>query len=312
MRTIAITGISGYIGNQLLQRLNKQDSVETIIGIDIKPPRTASSKLRFYSRDICEPFSDIFVNNKVDSAIHLAFAVKPTHNYAGAHRTDIDGVKNFLNACRQASVEHLLYMSSNTAYGPHPDNPVPLSEESPLRPIPSFQYSRDKGESDMICQDFAKQNPNICVTIARFCPVLGPDGRGTVSAGMFQSVMMRLTGYNPQLQFIHEDDVTEVFLTLLNQKQEGIFNAGGDGWLSYKEVIAATGKRCIVLPAALITPVLSITWALRLQSQSPPSGLEFIKYPMVLSTDKLKKATGFKFRYSSRETLMSYLSAQKH
>lgn len=312
MRKVAITGISGYIGNQILQRLDKHDSVESIIGIDLKLPRFASSKLKFYSRDICRPFTDIFIDNKVSSAIHLAFAVKPTHDHNRARIIDIDGANNFMEACRQASVGQLIYMSSHSAYGPHPDNPNPLTEESLLRPIRSFQYSRDKAEADRMFQEFAKQNPNICVSIVRACPVIGPHAAGSVSTAMFKPVMMRLMGYNPQLQFVHEDDIADLLVTLLKQKLSGAFNAAGDGWLSYKDVIAATGKRCIVLPAGLISPILAVTWTLRLQVQSPPGGLEFIKYPAVLSTDKLKEASDFKFRYNSRDALMSYLSTAKH
>ncbi|MEK9144413.1 MAG: hypothetical protein AAB339_02245, partial [Elusimicrobiota bacterium] len=42
-----------------------------------------------------------------------------------------------------------------SAYGAHPDNPVPLTEESPLRPNMRFQYSRDKAETDRMFQDYA-------------------------------------------------------------------------------------------------------------------------------------------------------------
>jgi len=312
MRTVAITGISGYIGNQLLQRLDRQDNVETIVGIDLKQPRSSSSKLKFYYRDVSQPFTDIFIPNKVDSAIHLAFAVKTTHDHTHARRTDIDGASNFMEACRQASVGHMLYMSSHTAYGPHPDNHNPLTEDSPLRPIRSFQYSWDKGEADLMFQDFAKQNHNTCVTIIRACPVIGPNASGTVSSGMFLPIMMRLREYDPQLQFIHEDDIAEIYLTLLKLKLPGIFNAAGDGSLSYKEAIAAARRRCIVLPTYLITLLLSITWTLHLQSKSPPGGLEFIKHSAVISSEKLKRATGFKFHHSSRDALTSYLNTQTH
>ena len=38
MKRIAITGISGYIGKILLYKLANMDDVNSIIGIDIKPP----------------------------------------------------------------------------------------------------------------------------------------------------------------------------------------------------------------------------------------------------------------------------------
>ncbi len=311
MKTVAVTGISGYLGTGILQRLEKRDDVETIIGMDIKPPQVMSPKLKFVTHDIREPFGRVFSDNKVDCAIHLAFAVRPTHDYKGARAIDIDGAKNFIEACEQANVKRLLYLSSNTAYGPNSDNPDYLTEDMPLRPTPGFLYSWDKGEADQMFQDFMKENPEYCVTIVRACPVLGPRGGGSVSAGMYQMVMMRLQGYNPQLQYLHEDDLADILTMLIMQEQPGIFNAAADGPLSYKEVIALTGKRCIVLPSWFITPILSITWNLHLQSASPPGGLDFIKYPVVLSNEKLKKTTGYQFRYTTKETLMAFLEAGK-
>ena len=115
MRRIAITGISGYLGNRLLQRLTQEEEVEIIVGIDLNPPRSESPKLRFYSRDVREPFADVMIENEVDAAVHLAFAVRPTHDVEGARRIDIDGARNFIEACQKASVEYLLYLSSHTS-----------------------------------------------------------------------------------------------------------------------------------------------------------------------------------------------------
>ena len=309
MRRIAVTGVSGYLGNRLLRRLAREEAVESVVGIDVNPPRSESPKLRFYRRDVRESFADVMLENQVDAAVHLAFAVRPTHDYEGARRIDIDGARSFIEACQKASVGHLLYLSSHTSYGPHPDNPVPLTEDSPLRPIQSFQYSWDKGEADRMFQDLMERCPDLCVNVVRACSILGPEGIGSVSTGMFQSVMIRLIGYDPLVQFLHEDDLAELFVTLIRTRKRGVFNAGGEGALRYSEVIAATGRPSVALPAGMLSLLLTLSWRLRLQSESPPGGLEFIKYPIVVSTEKVRKEVGFTFRYTTRDTLEAYLSA---
>ena len=128
MMNIAITGISGYVGTKLLQHLNGFDAVQKIIGIDTREPRIKSTKLEFYLRDIREPLNDLFAENKVDIAVHLAFILRPTRGTAVARQIDIDGTENLLSACRQAGVKRLLYLSSHTVYGAHKDNPIPLTE----------------------------------------------------------------------------------------------------------------------------------------------------------------------------------------
>jgi UDP-glucose 4-epimerase len=311
VRRIAITGVSGYLGNRLLRRLTQEEDVESIVGIDLNPPRSGSPKLHFHSRDVREPFIDVLQANKVDAAVHLAFAVRPSHDHEGARRVNIDGARNFIEACDKASVESLLYLSSHTAYGPHPDNPVPITEDAPLRPLPTFQYSWDKGEADRMFQDLMERRPAICVNIVRACSILGPEGIGSISTGMFQSVMIRLIGYDPMVQFLHEDDWAELILTLLRSRKPGVFNAGGEGALRYREIIAQAGRPCISVPAQMLTPLLALSWRLRLQSKSPPGGLAFIKYPIVLSTEKVRQKVGFTFRYSTRETLLAYLGASR-
>ena len=132
MKNIATTGISGYIGTRLFCHLDGIDSVERIIGIDIKQPRFESAKLGFYFHDILKPFGDLLVQNEVDTAVYLAFILRPTRNRALARQINVGGMINFVQACQQANVKQILYLSSHTVYGAHPDNPVPAREDSPL------------------------------------------------------------------------------------------------------------------------------------------------------------------------------------
>jgi UDP-glucose 4-epimerase len=312
MQSVAITGISGYIGTRLIAHLSTMDNVHKIVGIDIGKPLFNSPKLQFYSQDILKPFHEIFVENRVDSAINLAFIVKPVHDRAHAERTDIDGNANFLKACKQAKVKHVLYISSHTVYGAHPDNPLWLKEDSPLRPLPDFQYSWDKVRTEEALQGFVASNKSVCVTILRSCPVIGPTGASSAAALMFKPpVMIGVSGYDPPMQFVHEDDLVEVVATFLKQRMPGVFNVAGDGEILYSEVARISGKRMIRLPEPLLRAVLSASWALRIQGDSPTSGLEFIKYPPIVNTKKLKNESSFQFRYSSKEALASFWSTGK-
>jgi len=307
MKRVAITGISGYIGSRLLSQLEKMEAVEKIIGIDIKPPRGSSSKLTFYCQDILKPLDEILVENEVDSVVHLAFIVKPTHDKKTARQIDIDGTINFLEACRKARVEQILYLSSHTVYGAHSDNPLYLEEDSSLRPLQDFQYSWDKVQAEGIFSDFAASNKDICITILRSCPVIGPNAANAVVTSMFKPVMIRIAGYDPPMQLIHEDDLVNAILTVLSQKKAGIFNVAGDGEIQYSDVAKLYGKRIIAIPEIVLRLLLGFSWILRLQNESPTSGLEFIKYPPIVSTEKIKRELGFQFGYSSREALLAFL-----
>jgi nucleoside-diphosphate-sugar epimerase len=75
-----ITDVSGYLGTLLFKRIVQEGEVERIVGIDIKEPAFTSPKFTFIKHDIRQSFVDIFTNNKIDTAIHLAFVVAPIHN----------------------------------------------------------------------------------------------------------------------------------------------------------------------------------------------------------------------------------------
>jgi UDP-glucose 4-epimerase len=309
---IAITGISGYVGTKLLNHLEDSDAVQKIIGIDIREPRVNSAKLKFYRRDIREPFADLLAENEVATAVHLAFILKPTRHTAVARQVDIDGTKNLLSACHQAGVKHLLYLSSHTVYGAHKDNPMPLTEDSLLRPVNGFQYSQDKVEAERILREYGDADPNLTLTILRSCPVIGPNAVGSATTIMFQPVIMiGVAGYDPPLQFVHEDDLVNILGAFIIRPKEGTYNVAGDGVLQYSEAAALLGKRLLKLPGKLLELVIAFSWAAHLQSASPAGGLAFIKYTPVVSTDRLKRELDFKFQYSSQEALLSFASVVK-
>jgi len=237
MKNVAITGIGGYLGGLLLDRLEQEDEVERIIGLDIKEPGVTSSKLKFYQQDVRKPFADIF------------FQVTPIHDEKGTHSINITGSQNFLEACEKAGASQLFYMSSYTAYGAHADNPESISEDAPLRPAANFPYPTDKAKVDIMFQDFMKSHSDMAVTIVRTVAVTGPHSVVGGLSVLFTPVMIRAKGHDPLWQFIHEDDLVELVTILLKQRQHGVFNVAGDGGVRYSEMIQAAGKRSIALPA---------------------------------------------------------------
>jgi UDP-glucose 4-epimerase len=307
MKNIAITGISGYIGSRLLAHLDRSDGPARIIGINTREPALKPTKLKFYAQDIREPLGDLFLENNVDTVVHLAFILRPTRKTENARQIDIRGMTNLVKACQQASIRHVIYLSSHTVYGAHKDNPVPLTEDATPRPATDFQYSRDKGETERILCDYSASEPNVTVTILRSCPVIGPNAIGSATTIMFQPfIMVSVAGYDPLMQFVHEDDLISIINLFIEQGKGGIYNVAGEGVLKYSEVARRLRKRLIKLPRILLEKVIALSWATHLQSASPASGVEFIKCPPVVSTEKLKKELGFEFQYSSQEALAAF------
>lgn len=80
MKNVCITGASGYIGHKLVQFLPEKDEVSQIVGIDIQAPSMAVNKFRFYQRGVRESVDDILKKYEINTVIHTAFILPPTHD----------------------------------------------------------------------------------------------------------------------------------------------------------------------------------------------------------------------------------------
>jgi nucleoside-diphosphate-sugar epimerase len=310
VRSVAITGISGYLGAQVLRQLDEEKEVQTVVGIDIKPPSYSTNKLRFYSRDVREPMIDIFDQNKVDSAFHLAFVVPP-HTAVDAHGINIGGSQSFLHACDATSVEALFYQSSHMVYGAYRDNPPLIMEDQPLRPVRDFPYGADKAEVDLMFQKYMRAHPKQSVTIVRVVAVTGPGAGPSGLNVLFMPITMYVRGCDPEWQFIHEDDLARLDVSLVKERRSGVFNAGAEGSVRYREMLSFTRKPSLGLPPWLFGFLVSVGWKLHIQRKSQVGAMGFIMYPTLVSTEKLSKTTNFKFTMNSRDALKSFMDAYR-
>ncbi len=307
MMRIAITGSSGYLGQQLVRRLVGDREVETVVGIDTRDPKDPHPKLNFYARDVTVDFHDVFITEKVDVAVHLAFVVRPSRDERGVRQINVGGTERFIAACRESGLRHAVYLSSTTAYGAYADNVVPLTEESPLRPNEAFQYSKDKAAADILFQRFGEGTERPLVTVLRSCPVIGPNSFDAIGARVFQPIMIRVLGHDPPMQFIHEDDLINLLVYAIKEKMAGIFNVAGEGLVGYSELATVARKPMLVLPRVFLSPLLQATWWARLQSASSAAGLVYIMHPWVVDAGRFVREGGFRYRYSSEDAVRCLL-----
>jgi UDP-glucose 4-epimerase len=298
-----ITGGSGYIGSRLVERLAQRDNVERILICDVRPPRAFRPKVEFEQLDVTDKsrVRELVEREKPDVLIHLAFLLNPIHDEFRMYEVDVGGTQNVLEAAERAGVQQLLVTSSATAYGAFPDNPVPITEEQTVRGVPDFEYARDKAECDRLCQLWALRNPERVMTIVRPSIVLGPTvDNYIVRLWTDQPVQIDVGGGDTPIQFVHEDDVVEALILLVEGRHGGAYNVGGDGTLTINECGDIIGLKRRKLPLRAAWRLGALMWKLR-QSETPPGNLHFALHPWVVANDKLK-SVGWKPRYSTRET----------
>ena len=308
-----ITGGSGYIGSRLIELLAEREDTERIVITDIRPPAVPWPKTAYIEMDIRDramlPLLEI---EEPDALVHLAFVLNPMHDEQTMYDIDVNGTQNVLDAASRAGTAHLLVASSTTAYGAWPDNPVPLTEQHPVRGMPSYEYARDKTEIDRMCQLWAAEQPDRLMTIVRPCIVFGPTvDNYIVRVWETLPFIPLVDGIDAELQYIHEDDVVDALSRLLIERRGGIFNLTSDGTLRASEAARLAGLKARKVPYRPYRRLASALWRLRLpRVEAPPGQLDFFRFPWLASNEKIKAELGWQPRYTSRETFEAALSAR--
>ena len=315
MKNVFITGISGYLGARLIKRLRQKDDINEIVGIDIHPPDgKLDQHISFYQKDIRDPkIGELIAQHNIDTVFHLAFVVKPIHNLKKMHNIDINGTKNVLEQSDFANVKHLIAISSTLAYGAHPDNPKRLKEDAPLRGNQSYPYGYYKAMTDGMIQKFGKSHPDMTVTTLRPCTVFGPNIDNYISRMLFLPVTVCVKGYDPPVQFVHEDDFVSACLAAMKKEIPGAFNITGDGYLPISKIADMLGTRVISVPSWLLYPTLECLWRIHFPMIEVNRGyLNYIRYPFIAANKKAKKLLNFQPQYTSLQTLKDTVRSRRN
>ena len=302
---IGITGAAGYFGRKIIERLEKNEECEKIVGISRRSFKHNFKKLDYYQMDVRDKkLKDLFEG--VDVIIHLAFVLNPIHSRKEMHSINVGGAKNVLEIAKRTGVKKLIITSSTMVYGAWPDNPKYLTEESPLRGHPTYYYNQDKIEVEKMCKEFSMEN-DILLTILRPCLVLGPTVDHFYTRLLNWPVLPLVDGKNPDMQFLHEDDLARAHEIFVMEDIPGIFNIVGRGTMKWSDVVETAGRKVVKLPSFILYPTLSLLWHLHL-TEFPSQILDFIKYRWVASGEKAQKEAGFIPEYTTKEALQSFLN----
>jgi UDP-glucose 4-epimerase len=300
-----ITGGSGYIGSRLVDLLGRRDDTEKMVICDVASPKGYRPKTEYERLDVRDRQAVRSVVERVrpDVLVHLAFILNPSHDEGFAYDVDVNGTHNVLEAAEHAGTRQLLVTTSGVAYGAFPDNPVPLTEDDPVRGVAGFSYARDKTESDRLCQLWAARHTDRVMTIVRPCIVFGPNvDNYLVRLWTKQPFAVDIGGtIDRDVQFVHEDDVVEGIAGLLLGRHGGAYNVAGDGLMTNRECAELIGVPIRKLPLRVYRGLARTMWRLR-QAEAPPGAIDFALHSWLLSNEKLKRTTGWSPKYSSRET----------
>jgi UDP-glucose 4-epimerase len=311
-KVVAITGASGYVGTKLLERLEQEPSRRKLVAFDVNSLPLPVHNIAFYRKNVSEPIDDELNDQGVTTLVHLAF-----NDRRGANRREIDAIheenletlRSVMASCASSRVTHLIYLSSHTVYGAHSDNPTPITDDAPMRPSHDFPYAHDKHHCELLLDEYARAQQDVKITVLRSCTVLGHGADNLATQSFFHPWMLGVLDYNPPMQFVYDDDLARVMSIIIQKEIPGTFNVAGDGVVHYREMAKIIKSRLVNLPLFLAYPLVKLCGGLRLQRDASTDSLDRVRWPILMSTGKLHKATGYRFWHTGLESLTAFANS---
>ena len=164
-------------------------------------------------------------------------------------------------------------------YGPYPDNPNFLTESHPLRGHPDAHCVRNRVETEELLDAWSRRHPDTQVTVLRHAWIMGPTHWDQASRYFARSVVPTLLGYDPLMQFVHEEDCLDAFEAAALDSHPGVSRLGD--------------------------------FASRAQTGDPPAGFtDYLRYLWVADGERGWNEFG-RPAYTTREAWISFVSSRR-
>jgi len=202
MKKILITGVAGFIGYHLADKLLSKNY--QIIGIDnlndyydpiLKQDRLNNlkkfSNFEFHKIDFIQnnELTSIFNNNQFNQVIHLGAQAGVRYSITNPQfyiDTNITGFLNILENCNNYNVENIIYASSSSIYG---DNNDLLFSENDKTEKQISMYGVSKKTNELMAHTYSNLYGLKTIGL-RFFTVYGPWGRPDMALYIFTKAII--------------------------------------------------------------------------------------------------------------------------
>jgi UDP-glucose 4-epimerase len=316
-KVILVTGVGSYWGFQvahrLLQNRDHSNSPEIqVIGVDAQPPEKGIQGLDFIQADIRNPlFVEILKLEMVDTVCHLIFAGSRRPSEANFD-LNVMGTMKVLGACAEAGVKKVILKSSTSVYGALPTNPGYLTEKHPLQGSQVYGNNRNLLEIEAFCNGFSRQVPNLMLTILRFASIVGTEADTPMTRFLKAPLAPTLLGFDPLMQVIHEKDVVNALIHVIENDHPGVFNVAAEGILPLSRLTALAAKVPIPVIHLVAYWGLGLVNAVGLPgARYWPMEPDYLRYGWVADLEKMREELKFYPAYTAEEALREFAGKQR-
>ncbi|MBI5514293.1 MAG: NAD-dependent epimerase/dehydratase family protein [Deltaproteobacteria bacterium] len=296
---VVVTGIVGRLGKHVCRVLHREFP---LVGVDRRDFPDRPRDVAFHQIDLRRKKTrDVFRLGNIRAVVHLGIMHDPRRSAGDHHSWNVVGFGKLLEYLSAYGVPKLVVLSSANVYGPRPDNPQFLTEESPLLGSQDFSDIRDLIEVDMLAQSFFWRHPETETVILRPTHILG-DVKNAPSNYLRLPVVPMLLGFDPMVQVVHQDDVVRAIRCALRPGVRGIFNVAGPEPVALARLLRILGRPPLPVPEFAARALLQRLWTFRLSSFPMPE-LDHIKYVCMVDDRRARERMGYQHHHDLRETV---------
>lgn len=302
-----VTGVARQLGGRFVRRIQRDPDVDRVVGVDAVPPEHHLGGAEFVQADIRQSaIGRVLAETGADTVVHMDVTGTPlvSGGRTSVKETNVIGTMQLLGACQKSpAVRRLVVKSSTNVYGSAPRDPAVCTETTTPKSLPSGGFAKDAVEVEGYVRGFARRRPDVAVTVLRFANILGPDAGTPLASYLALPVLPTVFGYDPRLQFVHEDDVIEVLRISSHEPRQGTLNSGtfniaGDGVLLLSQCSRRLGRPTVPLPLPAVTWAGSLVRTLGMTDFSPEQ-IRLLTHGRVVDTTQMRETLGFRPKYTT-------------
>ncbi|MCU1453966.1 MAG: hypothetical protein JWN46_2112 [Acidimicrobiales bacterium] len=303
MTTVVVTGGAGVLGRRVCQLAAADPTVDQVVALDLRPVEPPITGVRSVQLDLATADLKPHVEGAA-AVLHLASVFGPDLDGAEiADGTEIRMARQVLDAAGATGVGSVVVLSTASVYGAWPNNPVPLTEEAPVRPQPELTYAVHKAEVERNAADWRDDHPGTSVAVLRPATLVGDGWAGWLARCLDAANVLPAGEDDPPAQYLHVDDLASAVDIARRRRLDGPHNVAPDGWLTATERRALAPTPRIRLPERVVVELATWRWRLHL-APLPPGILPYARHPWVVASDRLK-AAGWTASQSNEEAYVA-------
>lgn len=310
-RRVLITGTGNAVGAALARRLEADPEVEYVAGLDTRKPATPLERTDLIDADIRSPvLSKLIPQAEVDTVVHNQIVRQAGGGMSPrqAHDINVIGSLQLLSACEQSdTIRTIVIRGSAGIYGSEPTAPQFFDERmARLYPLRT-RFQRDVGEIETYFENYSRRHPGVVCTMLRYQLSIGAASSTQITRYLSLPVLPTYLGFDPRLQFVHEDDALEALVAAVRKPVRGAVNVAGPGTIGLTRMIRLARKPTIPWPSPLFGPAADFGRRLGLPEFSDDFR-RLLRYGRAVDTTRLTDDVGFRPRYTTEEAVADYLT----